>query len=334
MQYKLGNIDQQQRLETISEQDRLMRERSAIDAVEAQRNATEKHRLTIDEIFTRANAELSKEPGYTYLQGKARLARQQGNKADEELYATQMAETMTPYVQALYKQTTGRDLTEKDIAATLAGGGVTGAEKGISEYGTSKRFTEELPIKKITAETSAGHLRLAREQFNAEQGAGGKAGKEYIDRWTKPLTDVINFLEPVARGDNVMTQMYQEPAGYMAGKLAEIQTRLNNGEKLTASDEKLISEGRDLKKLLKQYSVGRLIGQEKGPGSPTDIAETNQVEADINRAQMERMKPPIIQPSPPAITPSITIPENAPRAYNPTTGEMAYWDGTKWIIIK
>ena len=121
-----------------------------------------------------------------------------------------------------------------------------------------------------------------------------------------------------------MTQMYQEPAGYMAGKLAEIQTRLNNGEKLTASDEKLISEGRDLKKLLKQYSVGRLIGQEKGPGSPTDIAETNQVEADINRAQMERMK----------LTPSITIPENAPRAYNPTTGEVAYWDGTKWIIIK
>ena len=36
----------------------------------------------------------------------------------------------------------------------------------------------------------------------------------------------------------------------------------------------------------------------------------------------------------PTTSPSITIPANARKAYNPTTGETAYWDGTRWIIIK
>lgn len=332
MQYKLGNIDQQQRLETISEQDRLMRERSAIDAVEAQRNATEKHRLTIDEIFTRANAELSKEPGYTYLQGKARLARQQGNKADEELYATQMAETMTPYVQALYKQTTGRDLTEKDIAATLAGGGVTGAEKGISEYGTSKRFTEELPIKKITAETSAGHLKLAREQFGAEQGAGGKTTDYYKVMHTKItnvqryLTSMKEFIESGADTSTILIdwkKLMGGPAtpqllGQALSRLSKYDTKAMKVS-LGPEEEAWLDRAWDITELQKEKESGGIGSSvlEDFSGQPTTA--------------------PVTMP----ITTPTTMPTAQPSAHQ--TGEkkmltvngergIYIWDGDKWLL--
>jgi hypothetical protein len=331
MQNKLGELSNQRYMDTISEQDRLMRERQAESESAAHRGRVENYLLGKEEAVFKGLLDASKDPGIPAKTQQAEVYRVKGDtKMAEQLDAE--AEALTEkYVAAAVQAQTGEPFDVNAFRSLVKGGGLDRALKSMGEGGVNRRFAKELPIQEKQAATSAGNLALEKEKFGVEQGGGGKAGKQYIDLWSKPLNDAINFLEPVARGDNVFTMMYQQPAGYMSSKLSEIQMRLNNGEKLSKEDEKTITQSRDLKDMIKKYSGQRLPGQIQGPGSPADIALTKQTEAGLVR--------PTAQATPAAPMPAVDTTTPSPH----TTGEKKtvvingvtatyIWDGTKWLL--
>ena len=331
MQNKLGELSNQRYMDTISEQDRLMRERGAEADVRARGLKQYESKINLDEHIKKAFIDTAKSnDAFDYNVRAAQVARESGDEEKAKALYGRAYELAIPNLTAKMNALKGK-VNEQDFLATMEAFGEDGVEKIMAEAGTNQRANAQLPIQKSQAATSAGNLALEKEKFGVEQGGGGKAGKQYIDLWSKPLNDAINFLEPVARGDNVFTMMYQQPAGYMSSKLSEIQMRLNNGEKLSKEDEKTITQSRDLKDMIKKYSGQRLPGQIQGPGSPADIALTKQTEAGLVR--------PTAQATPAAPMPAVDTTTPSPH----TTGEKKtvvingvsatyIWDGTKWLL--
>ena len=160
----------------------------------------EKYRSTMDEIFARAKASVADQPGYTYYESMFNLADQQGDDAGKRKASEKLSEIMGPAIKFYFKQQTGKEFTEKDIKAGLRAGGLTTVEKGIPERRMVSQFKEELPVRKMTAETQAGQLEQRKKEFKVEQGVGGKADQDYYRNIRAKVDGVLSYLQKLKPG--------------------------------------------------------------------------------------------------------------------------------------
>jgi hypothetical protein len=320
-------------MDVYSYEDRLRREAAAAEDVAIRGRAESASKINYENAFKQSLLRAQENSPLDSVMETARKYEVNGDQANADKYTNMGMAILKQYVDAEVETLTGNKATPEMFKNILLAGGTSGVERGVTEKGANIRAAQQLPVQKLQADTSAGNLALARKKDAEEQGGGGK---EDIDRWIKLVADAINFLEPISRGDNPVTMPYQEPAGYMSSKLNEIQMRLNDGVPPTKEDKKTISESRDLKNLVSKYKNQRLVGQSRGPGSATDIAETGQVEVDLNKAREERMGQPAVQPTMPPVSPmpKASVHPVGEIRFSPEDNASYIWDGEKWLLSK
>lgn len=333
MQNKLGELSNERYMGAISEQDRLMRERAAEQDVRSRSLEEFKSKINIQDKIKEAFISTAKDnDAYTYNVRAGQVAEQAGDIAKAKSYYGRAFDLARPAVLAQFNALKGQ-VNENDLMASLEALGESGIEKTMTEAGQMSRAITSTGLEKSRQGLEGRRIALSeREQGLKEKEfvatGGGTKGGEKINQ---TITDAMNFLEPIARGDNVMTMMYKEPASYMNKQLSIIQQKLLSGAPLTDDDKKAISEARDFTGVIKKYSEKRLIGQPEYRSGQLEEETNAALEADKRAAQ--EAPPPPTAPAPQA-APVKVIPPNAPKAYNPTTGETAYWDGSQWIIVK
>lgn len=246
------------------------------------------------------------------------------------------------------KVSKGEQLDNNDLMALQKYIPTDKIQTTINEWGQNIRFFKELPIKQGELGVRQGELGVRQREVSLKEKESPKGSvvKEKITA----ITDAINFLEPVARGDNANVIAYKEPAGYMIRQLQSIQNKALNGEPLTKEDDRTINESRDLYSMVKKYGKGELTGQQN-----YSIYDKTSLEEETNRSLSARPIMPdavkkefapqeislggnvgqVLGKAPaPAGQSAHAIGERKPKTFDNGSQALYEWDGSRWIFVK
>lgn len=244
MQNKLGELSNERYMDTLSEQDRLMRERAAESDVMARKASQEKYNQDIQLELYKSFLEGIKQPPITRIMQNIERYNMVGDTASAEAEKKKFEAIYPSVVNAIYTANTGeRPLSEQQIWNFGIGGGLENMIN-VSKTGSSNyQFEQELPIKKQQAATSAGNLALNREQFGlekekfgAEQGRPGVLGEKQKTQYLDAINKATDFLVGQGViGDKAGLAYYDVMGG--GGKTLNPMSSENQGKTLTALNE-------------------------------------------------------------------------------------------------
>jgi len=341
MQYKMGEASNQRimdrQMQSYSEQDRLMRERSAAEDVLARRTHEYKSKINIKEALEKAFIDVAKtDVGYNNSVKMAQLAERQGDMASAQKYRDDAFNKATPTIQAVMDATKGKVSNEGFMAAMNGLG--DDAIKLLMDRAT-KESELEIDRSKLGLEEKKHGLERQKfgldvQKFGAEQaGLGPFKTTDYyrvmhtkIEGVKKYLTSMKEFIES---GGDISTiaidwkKLISGPAtpkllGQTLTMLSKYDTEAMEG-KLAPSKVRYIDNAYDIASL------------QEGAIPGVSAEDTMKLEEETNRAlETETPKVPVTS----AITarPSIhpvgekkTITINGVRA-------TYIWDGEKWLL--
>jgi hypothetical protein len=165
-------------MDTISEQDRLMRERAAEGEVREQRRQAEQYKYNTQEAIFKGLVDAAKDPGIKGLSQKAETLRLAGMGQEAEAIDMKVAELIESSVDGFVQTQTGKPLDRNMFRSMVIAGGLDKALESSKEGGINRRFAAEQPIQEQQARTSAGNLALAREK-EARETSGELPQAEY-----------------------------------------------------------------------------------------------------------------------------------------------------------
>jgi len=201
MQNKLGEMSQQRQMDTYSEQDRLMRERSAAEEVAAQRGRKSQYDLDISKAFKTGGIKAIGDPVLDGWRQRAELAKEQGDMVNYELFSNKYAAGFTGFVRAAHKMQTGEDIPENEIQTLIENSDIPTMMSAVKERNVTERDLAQRPIQErqtkvaeSNAFTSAGNLRLEKDKFGAEQGGPGVLGDKQRTEMIKYVSDAMDLL--------------------------------------------------------------------------------------------------------------------------------------------
>jgi len=209
MQNKLGEMSQQRQMDTYSEQDRLMRERSAAEEVAAQRGRKSQYDLDISKAFKTGGIKAIGDPVLDGWRQRAELAKEQGDMVNYELFSNKYAAGFTGFVRAAHKMQTGEDIPENEIQTLIENSDIPTMMSAVKERNVTERDLAQRPIQErqtkvaeSNAFTSAGNLALAKTK-EARSLSGELTPEEYgkfISTKVQKTMDNINSLMGILRG--------------------------------------------------------------------------------------------------------------------------------------
>jgi hypothetical protein len=195
MQNKLGELSNQRYMDTIAEQDRLMRERQAESEMAAHRGRVDQFGLDLRKAAEEGIIKALSQPD---IEGYPSLIKHYAYLGDTEkakFYADQLEEKIKPSVALVIQSRTGQRPDPNTVEEAMMSADPKLVTDWIKEGGVQERFEKRLPIDQQQANTSAGNLALEREKFKVEQGAPGQVGmsdqKSYIDVIDKATSYLI-----------------------------------------------------------------------------------------------------------------------------------------------
>jgi hypothetical protein len=251
MQNKLGELSQQRQMDTYSEQDRLMRERSAAEDVQSRKTKDYESKINVEEYIKKAFIDTAKSnDAYDYNVRAGQVAKEAGDLARSKEYYGKAYELAVPNLTAKMNALKGK-VDEKDFLATMEAFGEDGVEKIMSEAGTNARANQQLPIQQSQARTSAGNLAL--QQTKAKQSETGEVPQdEYYKIWHSKIEGVkkviLGFKEAYASPDTtpqermdiaqILSQVEVKPTEFLKtlSDLNRIDTKAIT-KRLTPNDE-------------------------------------------------------------------------------------------------
>jgi len=328
MQNKLGEMSQQRQMDTYSEQDRLMRERSAAEAVASQRGRQDQFKLDKDKAILNGLLKAAESPDIKGLGQKSETLKIAGRMAEAEAADKELADRIESSVGAWVQTQTGKPLDVNQFRAMIMAGGLDKSLDASKEGGVNRRFAQELPIQEKQAETSRGNLDLARTKERQSE-TGNVPQDEYYKIWHTKIEGVkkviLGFKEAYASPDTTPQERMD-----IAQILSQVEVKPTEFLK-TLSDLNRI----DTKAITKRLTPNdeRWLDRFGGFGENNTMPE-EPIPSRFGASGYPRTGPTAQDAPPPIAPPPVkTIPANAPKAYNPTTKQTAYWDGTTWVII-
>jgi hypothetical protein len=337
MQNKLGELSNERYLDTLSEQDRLMRERSAQEDVMARGRAKENYGMDFNLAIQKGIISAINDPALDGLRRQAQLYDMAGDTERAKQAKEAFASKVPGYINAAYVANTGkRPLSEAEIMDALMATDTDSLMTLIKEGGVNRRFEQELPIQKQQAATSAGNLALGQKQFEAEQGPGGttattKATDYYKNMHTK-IGSVQRYLasmkDYVESGGDISQEVDWEKLlagpttpkllGQALSKLSTYDTKAMK-RPLTPEEEAWIDRAWDIVNLQEEEKSG-------GIGSTAYPAGAKQkLEADVNASLGADATPTAPARSIHPVGEKKTVVINGVNA-------TYIWDGTKWLL--
>jgi len=201
MQNKLGELSNQRYMGTISEQDRLMRERQAEEDVRARQYQSEGSRLRIGEAFQKGLLDAVKDPGIDSLRQRYEITKMTGDTQSANALKEEYAQKVTGFINASIQAQGGQPLSNEQIAGFVDATDTNTTMDLLKEGGVNRRFAAELPIQRQQANTSAGNLALQREK-SAREVSGEIPQTEYaktISTKVQKAMDNINSVISMLR---------------------------------------------------------------------------------------------------------------------------------------
>jgi hypothetical protein len=238
MQNKLGELSNQRYMDTISEQDRLMRERGAEADVRARGLKQYESKINLDEHIKKAFIDTAKSnDAFDYNVRAAQVAREAGDEAKAKALYGRAYELAIPNLTARMNALKGK-ANEQDFLATMEAFGEDGVEKLMSESGQAGRAAtsagleekrQGVDIQKLGLEKAK--FGLEKEKFDVEQGGPGGMGdkqrKEYIDY----ITDTEKYLiDQGVKGEKIGSSVRDFMGSY---KYLDPMSKENRGKSLT-----------------------------------------------------------------------------------------------------
>jgi hypothetical protein len=252
MQNKLGEMSQQRQMDTYSEQDRLMRERSAAEEVAAQRGRKSQYDLDISKAFKTGGIKAIGDPVLDGWRQRAELAKEQGDMVNYELFSNKYAAGFTGFVRAAHKMQTGEDIPENEIQTLIENSDIPTMMSAVKERNVTERDLAQRPIQErqtkvaeSNAFTSAGNLRLEKDKAASERAGITSSGMDDKQReqYLGIVKDQISFLESQGiKGTTTVGSMFSskvlnplspENQGQALTALRQIQIRLADKLPLT-----------------------------------------------------------------------------------------------------
>jgi len=327
MQNKLGEMSNQRYMGTISEQDRLMRERNAEEDVRKNQYQAEGSRLRMLEDYNAALLDAVKDPVIDGIRKKAQIAEMMGDQKMADVLWGQHKQKVTGFVNAATQAQGGAPLSVDQVEALIESTDIKTTMDVSKEGGVNRRFGVSSKIDQQQANTSAGNLALQREKA-AQSQTGQVPQDEYYKLWHAKIEGVkkviLGFKEAYASPDTTTQERMS-----IEQILSQVQVKPTEFLKSLADLNKY-----DTIAMTKRLSPQQEMWLDNFGGFGENNPEP--VYAERKRALEDSVNESLEAENQAGTTqvPSVTIPANAPKAYNPTTGETAYWDGSKWIIVK
>jgi hypothetical protein len=263
MQNKLGELSQQRQMDTYSEQDRLMRERSAAEDVAAQRGRQDQFKLDKDKAILNGLLKAAENPDIKGLGQKSETLKIAGRMAEAEAVDKELADRIEASVGAWVQTQTGEPLDTNQFRAMIMAGGLDKTLSASNEGGTNRRAAQQLPLQtratatsESQARTSAGNLAL--QQTKAIQSETGNVPQdEYYKIWHSKIEGVkkviLGFKEAYASPDTtpqermdiaqILSQVEVKPTEFLKtlSDLNRIDTKAIT-KRLTPNDEKWLDK--------------------------------------------------------------------------------------------
>jgi hypothetical protein len=345
MQNKLGELSNQRYMDTISEQDRLMRERGAEADVRARGLKQYESGINVEEHLKKLYYDVAaKNSGYDAEIRAAQLAQAAGDAAGYRAHMDKAFEIANPVVTAGINALAGK-VNPEDLMAGLRGLGQAGYEKLMTEAGQAGRAAtgagleekrQGIDVQKLGLEKAK--LGLEKEKFVAEGGTTSGKTTDYYKAMHSKIGGVQKYLasmkEYVESGGDVSTSVDWEKLlagpttpkllGQALSKLSSYDTKAMK-KPLTPEEEAWIDRAWDIVNLQEEEKTGGL-GASIPIAGATAGAKGAVLSAPTSGANM---------------TPAPAVDATAPSAH--TTGEKKtvvingvsatyIWDGTKWLL--
>ncbi len=345
MQNKLSEMSNQRYMDTLSEQDRLIRERSAESDVRARGLKQYESKINIDEYIKKAFIDTAKSnDAFDYNVRAAQVARESGDEAKAKALYGKAYELAIPNLTAKMNALKGK-ANEQDFLATMEAFGEDGVEKLMSESGQSARAATSAGLEKSRQGIDVQKLGLEKakfglekEKFVAEAGPGG-GGKttDYYKAMHSKIVGVQKYLasmkEYVESGGDVSTSVDWEKLlagpttpkllGQALSKLSSYDTK-SMKKSLTPEEEAWIDRAWDIMNLQEEEKTGGLGSSIPIPESTAGGAGSAAIPTPSEATEM--------RPAPQKAAPSAhPVGEKKTVVINGVSATYI-WDGTKWLL--
>jgi hypothetical protein len=312
LQNKLGELSNERYMDTIAEQDRLMRERSAQEDALARGRAKESYGMDFNLAIQKGIISAINDPALDSLRKQAQLFDMAGDTERANQAKEAFASKVPGYINAAYVANTGkRPLSETEIMDALMATDTDSLMTMIKEGGVNRRFEQELPIQKQQAATSAGNLALSREQFGlekekfgAEQGRPGMLGEkqktQYIDTINKVSDYLIsqgvvgensgsNYFDVFGGGSKTLNPMSAENQGKTLTALNELRLQIIKGGVPTPNQEAFLSKVWNVPQIQKEGVPSMQTGLTPNETTDAETRINQNIEALVTNQIMQRL---------------------------------------------
>lgn len=328
MQNKLSEMSNQRYMNTLSEQDRLMRERMAEEDVLMTRRQQSGHEQRVKEAFYKFQQDIAQMDPIARLTTLEQFVQE---PEAQKQFKRQKEAAMMEMLPVWTKVSKGEQLDNNDLMALQKYIPTDKIQTTINEWGQNIRFFKELPIKQGELGVRQGELGVRQREVSLkekDQTSGGAKRGEYYNIWHDKIEGAKQYLsskasELGADGDELTGDMKSDIARLIASKgnettpqiLGKVLTKLNQYDTkaskgmLTPEEEAWIDRAYDIMGVKKEFA-------------PQEISLGGNVGQVLGKAPA------------PAGQSAHAIGERKPKTFDNGSQALYEWDGSRWIFVK